>query len=60
MSLIGMIIGIPLVIGCVCAIIINAQFLSGKANKVAAGVLGLLFSGILGGILVLVSERVTH
>ena len=53
------VISIPMLIGSIFSIICNIQFLSGKDNKVEAGVLGLLFSGLLGGILVLVSQRET-
>ncbi len=54
-----MIIGIPFAVGAICTIVSNVRFRKGKNNKIAAGVLGLFFSGIIGGILVLVSKN-TH
>ena len=43
-------------IGGICSTVSNVRFYKGKNNKVMAGVLGLIFSGIIGGILVLVSN----
>lgn len=47
---------IPLIVFSVWAIISNSNYLGGKNNKISAGVTGLLFSCILGGIFVLVSK----
>ncbi|BDV02555.1 MAG: hypothetical protein HPAVJP_4440 [Candidatus Hepatoplasma vulgare] len=47
---------IPLIIFSIWTIFSNVNYLNGKENKVAAGVLGLIFGFILGGIFVLVSK----
>lgn len=43
-------------IGQIASLVFNILFLKNYKFKVAAGVLGLIFSGLLGGIFVLVSE----
>ncbi|NQX83379.1 MAG: hypothetical protein HRS50_01530 [Mycoplasmataceae bacterium] len=51
-------IGIPFLVGAICSIIFNVRFKNGKGNKMTAGVLGLIFSGVIGGVLVLVSQDI--
>ncbi len=55
--LIIFLIGIPLVIGEICAIVWNVKFLKTGNSKTTAGVLGLIFGGLIGGILVLVYDK---
>ena len=56
-ELIGTILASLLIISLfICTIVSNVKFMRGKDNKLMAGVLGLFFSGIIGGILVLVSN----
>ncbi len=51
------IIGIPFLVGGICTIVSNIRFKNGKDNKVMAGVLGIIFAGFIGGILVLISDK---
>lgn len=55
-ALIWLLISIALIIGAIFSIVSNVQYMNGADNKIMAGVLGLIFSGIIGGILVLISE----
>ncbi len=51
------IFGIPFLVLDICSIVSNVRHKNGKQNKVMAGVLGLISSGLIGGVLVLIGNN---
>ncbi|BDU67579.1 MAG: hypothetical protein TYPL_2320 [Candidatus Tyloplasma litorale] len=50
-------IGIPFLIGDICAIVSNIRFKNGKDNRAMAGALAIIFNGIIGGVLILINDN---
>ncbi len=50
-------IGIPFLVFDFVTLTLNILFLNGKVSKLLAGIFGVFFAGLIGGILVVVSEE---